>query len=251
MPPLYHRVWQWIKYSVNHDPVNIPNKDGSSTLINPGQRATSYRQIANEVGYYEGKKWKEPNPKTIKSILDWMMIKKMIRVQGNTLGTIITVENWVLYQEELTKGNTKRITPSTRRKHHLDTNNNDNNDNNDKKVIKSIGDVVTDYTENTILQDSINDFIEHRKAIKKPLSTKALELTFKNLDKLTGSDKEKADILNQSIANGWQGVFAIKQDFAKQSFTKETNVERARKLLFGGDEEYESSRNEEIVILDD
>lgn len=125
MPPMYHRVWQWIKYSVNHSAAKIPNKDGTFTELLPGQRATSYRQIAKGVGYYEGRKWKEPNVKTIKSILDWMIKQKMITVKGNTLGTIITVENWALYQSESEQGNTKRITMETREKHHLDTNKND------------------------------------------------------------------------------------------------------------------------------
>lgn len=137
MPPMYHRIWQWIKYSVNHTDARIPNKDGSFTVINPGQRATSYRQIAKGVGYYEGKNWNEPNAKTVKSILDWLTKQKMISIQGNTLGTIVTVENWELYQSELIQGNSKRITVETRRKHGLDTNNNDkeelNNENNELK----------------------------------------------------------------------------------------------------------------------
>lgn len=123
MPPMYHRVWQWIKYSVNHSDFGIPNKDGSTTIIKAGQRATSYRQIAKGVGYYEGKSWREPNVKTIKSILDWMVKQKMITLEGNTEGTIITVEKWELYQKEFVKGNTKRITSATPEKHLADTNN--------------------------------------------------------------------------------------------------------------------------------
>jgi len=125
MPPMYHRVWQWIKYSVNHKLAKIPNKDGSFTNINPGQRATSYKQIAKGVGYYEGMKWKEPNAKTIKSILDWMVKQKMISIQGNTLGTIVTVANWDFYQLDEIEGNTKRIAVETPSKHYLDTNKND------------------------------------------------------------------------------------------------------------------------------
>ena len=45
----------------------------------------------------------------------------MITVQGNTLGTIITVVNWEVYQKEAVQGNTKE----TRKKHSLDTNKND------------------------------------------------------------------------------------------------------------------------------
>jgi len=143
MPPMYHRVWQWLKYSVNHKEAKIPNKDGNFTTILPGQRATSYRQIAKSVGYYEGRKWKEPNVKTVKSILDWLVKEKMISVWGNTLGTIVTIENWSLYQEKEIEGNTKRITPSTPSKHYLDTNNNDiTMNNNDKQKNTLVKDVI-------------------------------------------------------------------------------------------------------------
>ena len=95
MPPTYHRVWQWIKYSVNHKEAKIPNRSGGVTIIKPGQRATSYRQIAKGVGYYESvHKWKEPNTKTIKVILDWLVNQGMIVVEGNSEGTVITVANW-------------------------------------------------------------------------------------------------------------------------------------------------------------
>jgi len=121
LPPMYHRVWQWIKYMVNHSEAKIPNKDGTFTIIKPGQHATSYRHIAKGVGYYEGLKWKEPNPKTIKTILNWLESQEMISVKGNTNGTVVTVENWSVYQKESVKGNTKGITD----KQSLDTNKND------------------------------------------------------------------------------------------------------------------------------
>ncbi len=133
LPPMNHRVWQWLKYMVNHSEARIPNKDGTFTIIKPGQHATSYRHIAKGVGYYEGLKWKEPNPKTVKTILNWLESQGMISVKGNTNGTVVTVENWDLYQKESVKGNTK----VTLKKHSLDTNNNDKeelkNDNNDNK----------------------------------------------------------------------------------------------------------------------
>ena len=121
MPPMYHRVWQYIKYSAYHAPFEIPNADGTFTNINIGQFPTSYRQLAKGVGYYEGRKWKEPNPKTIKNILSWLGKQNMISVEGNTLGTIVTVEKWEYYQKEIVKGNTK----VTLKKHLLDTNKED------------------------------------------------------------------------------------------------------------------------------
>lgn len=133
MPPMYHRVWQWLKYKVNHAPTKIPNKDGTFTTILPGQHATSYRLIAKGVGYYEGLKWKEPNVKTIKSILDWMVKNQMITLQGNTLGTIVTVAKWEEYQKIKDEGNAKE----TRKKHDLDTNNNGKQELNNEDIESS------------------------------------------------------------------------------------------------------------------
>ena len=55
--------------------------------------------------------------------------------------------------------------------------------------------------------------MEHRKAIKKPLKTEyAINLAMKNLEKLSNGDNDMAiEILNQSIVNGWQGLFELKQ----------------------------------------
>jgi len=143
MPPMYHRVWQWIKYSVNHKEVKIPRRSGGFTTIKPGQRATSYRQIAKGVGYYDGLKWKEPNPKTIKSILDFMVNDGMILVEGNSDGTVITIANWEVYQENNVKGNTKE----TLGKHSMDTNNNDLTMNNNENNIKDKVLIVEDSKE--------------------------------------------------------------------------------------------------------
>lgn len=165
LPPMYHRTWQWIKYKVNHAPGRIPNKDGTFTTIDPGQHATSLRLIAKGVGYYEGLKWKEPNPKTIKTILNWLEVQEMIVVQGNSLGTVITVANWDLYQKELTQGNTTE----TLEKHRLDTNNNNkqqlkNNKDTIKRFIPPSFDEVTGYCQERKNNIDAQNFIDHYEA---------------------------------------------------------------------------------------
>ena len=59
MPPLYHRVWQYLKYQVNHIDNEIPMTDGTKFTVKKGQRLTSYRSIAKGVSYYEGLQEKE------------------------------------------------------------------------------------------------------------------------------------------------------------------------------------------------
>lgn len=101
MPPLYHRVWQYLKYMANHEDKEIPLRDGSKFLIKKGQHLTSIRQIAQGVGWNEGRKWREPNPKTISSILKWLESQNMISInrgKGNRQYTLITIVNWEIYQ---------------------------------------------------------------------------------------------------------------------------------------------------------
>nr|WP_302104912.1 hypothetical protein [Polycladomyces sp. WAk] len=136
MPPLYHRVWQWLKYKANHQDKSIPMKDGSKITIRRGQHMTSIRQIAQGVGWYENGKWKEPNPKTIKSILDWMKQQGMINItgrKGNNGYTLITLINWEVYQSKDEEGNNEHPI----KKQSTDINKNDKNDKNDKKDINN------------------------------------------------------------------------------------------------------------------
>jgi len=110
MPPLYHRVWQYLKYKANYDVGEIPMRDGSTFRVEPGQHLTSVRQIAKGVGWYEGKAWKEPNPKTIDTILKWLEKKSMISINrgtGNREYTLVTLINWAIYQHEAVSSNSK------------------------------------------------------------------------------------------------------------------------------------------------
>lgn len=130
MPPLYHRIWQWLKYNVNHDDATIPMRDGSTLQIKRGQRLTSIRDLAKSVGWYEGVKWKEPNPKTVSVILEWMESKSMITIDrghGNRQYTLLTLINWDIYNPKPNQGNSSE----TVSKHLVDINNNDLNDFND------------------------------------------------------------------------------------------------------------------------
>jgi len=62
------------------------------------------------------------------------------------------------------------------------------------------------------LEIALDDFAAARKAMKKPLTDKARELTKAKLEELApGDEAMQVAILNQSIQRGWQGVFALKE----------------------------------------
>jgi hypothetical protein len=62
-------------------------------------------------------------------------------------------------------------------------------------------------------EKTFNDFVDMRKIIKKPLTCKGKELIRNKLNKLSNNQLNIAiEILNNSIENSWQGVFALKSE---------------------------------------
>lgn len=55
-------------------------------------------------------------------------------------------------------------------------------------------------------------FVEHRKEIGRPLKPGAIRETIRELDKLRGDGCPPAKVMEQSIRNGWTGVFMLKDD---------------------------------------
>lgn len=64
------------------------------------------------------------------------------------------------------------------------------------------------------LEIALENFVVFRKKIKKPLTEYALELLLDKLSTLAQDDETKILILNQSILNGWMGVFPLKKEYA-------------------------------------
>jgi len=81
-PPLYGRVWNWLKMSVDR---------------HTGCIETSYQKIVIGVAWDERGVEKKPNKKTIKTILDWLVECESISVESNGSKTVITLLNWATY----------------------------------------------------------------------------------------------------------------------------------------------------------
>lgn len=182
LPPMYHRVWQYLKYKANHAEGRIPNADGTVTILRPGQHATSYRHIAKGVGYYEGRKWVEPNPKTIKKILDWLSIQNMIVLEGNRQGTVVTIVNWGLYQSEIVKGNTK-VTP---RKHTVDTNKK-NKEELKNKYTTEFESLYSDYPRR---ENKMQTFKNYKSCLKKHSHNELLQAVCNYSKEKKGTDRQ-------------------------------------------------------------
>ena len=132
---------------------------------------------------------------------------EMINIKSNNKFSIITIEKWAFYQfdndEEQQQKEQQRNNKGTTKEQQRNTNKNVKNVKNVKEII---------YSDVPELNEAIIAFIDYRKGIKKPMSDRAITLLLGKLNKMSNSVQEQIEILNQSILNGWQGIFPLKSD---------------------------------------
>ena len=132
---------------------------------------------------------------------------EMINIKSNNKFSIITIEKWAFYQfdndEEQQQKEQQRNNKGTTKEQQRNTNKNVKNVKNVKEII---------YSDVSDLNEAIIAFIDYRKSIKKPMSDRAITLLLGKLNKMSNSVQEQIEILNQSILNGWQGIFPLKSD---------------------------------------
>ena len=85
---------------------------------------------------------------------------------------------------------------------------------NSKNNKSEIDMLIEEYTNNTELKNTLIEFVKHRKSLKAPMTTRALKQLMNKLNSLATNDSVKIEILNESILNGWKGVFPLKNDWA-------------------------------------
>ena len=84
-----------------------------------------------------------------------------------------------------------------------------NNISKDKKT--DFDNLINSYTDNDELKEAIYEFIKMRTAIKKPMTTKALDILLNKLNTLATDDDTKVKVLEQSIEHSWQTLYALKE----------------------------------------
>lgn len=85
--------------------------------------------------------------------------------------------------------------------------------NNKHTSLESILDEVPVISNTPTLRDTFLDFIEMRKAIKHPMTEKALKLAINRTYEIAGGDPVMMQaVLDQSIMHSWQGVFPLKDN---------------------------------------
>jgi len=173
-----------------------------------------------QVGYSEtslAERWKWSRTK-VRAFLDELEKEQQIKHQKTNVTTLITIVNYHHYQEI----STAKRTPE---KHQKDTNNNDNNDNNDIK--EKVNASVTILPEVPDLDHAAwTAYVNYRKEAKfKKLTKKGEVLAAKKIISFAVGCTQM-DIVEQSISNGWQGLFEFKGNQQRGNYDNRNRAER-------------------------
>lgn len=197
-------VWVYLLLNATHAGYSAMFK-GKRIELQPGQLITGRRSMAAKLKVSDSK---------VQRILKVFEIEQQIEQQTASQNRLISVLNWQKYQESEPpieqQVNHDRTTSEPR----VNTNKN-------VKNVKTVKNVKNEYTIldslSIPLASKIREFIDNRKQIKSPMTERAVELMMEKLQKLSPDENEQINILNQSIINGWKGIFPLKeQNNAKQ-----------------------------------
>ena len=188
----------WIYLLLNASHTEYPVLFGGKKIsLKAGQLITGRKSIASTLGISESK---------VRRILDLFEIDQQIDRQRSNKNSLVSILNWDKYQifdQQIDQQATNKRPTSDQQ---ATTNKNNKN----IKNIKECKEII--YSDVPELNETIIAFIEYRKSIKKPMSDRAITLLLGKLNKMSNSVQEQIEILNQSILNGWQGIFPLKSD---------------------------------------
>ncbi|MDK8182079.1 hypothetical protein [Paenibacillus sp. UMB4589-SE434] len=196
----YIAVWMYLLLNATHKEHQTLFA-GEKITLQPGQLITGRKTISEKFNIDESK---------VQRILKSFENEQQIEQQTSNKNRLISIVSWPDYQDCEQQDEHQVNNNCTTTEQQVNTNKNVKNLKNER--IKELKDIKTFavYTSNTDLNYALESFVEFRKKIKKPMTDRAIDLLLSKLDKLATNDEEKIAILEQSILNGWQSVFPVK-----------------------------------------
>ena len=236
MPPLYLRVFLRLLIEANHQDNEIPYREkGQSVvgkkLIKRGERLTSVRDICKWVAWYERGCLKEPNPKTIQNILDWLEENNMIEIygaKGNRKETLYTIVNYDLYQDKdsdkVTEKKQLGNSLETEKQQSLETNKNVKNVKNINKEYQK------KYSDGSFEMKCVNYLINSIKSempsAKLPVTDMAIDKWCDHIEKMIRLDKRAEEDVYKVL------VFARTDTFWKANIRSTSKFREKYETLY-------------------
>lgn len=194
-------IWIYLLLNATHKSYRTIFR-GEQIELNPGQLITGRKSISAYLKINEYK---------VQRILKLFENEQQIAQQTSTQNRLISVVNWDLYQANAHQDEQPLHNECTTDAQRIHTNKNVKNEKNDKNDKKHIADYLILDSLSQPLSEKMREFIESRRALKSPLSENAVKLIIEKLRKLSEVEADQIEILNQSIMNGWKGIFELRQ----------------------------------------
>lgn len=195
--------------------VNFREKEWQGKTIQRGQVVTSYAKLSSELGF---------SVQQIRTAMKKLNATGEVTSEATSRYTVVTIENWGKYQdceEEATSSATSNATieqqasnkQSTSNQQQLKKDKNNKNDKKDKKDKKYISADAQEmfFPLDEKLDQTFRSFIKHREAIGDRMTEYAAKLMIGKLEKMSADNNERIMILEESIMNGWKGIFPLKE----------------------------------------
>lgn len=166
--------------------------------IKRGQLITSYRSLAQKT---------KLSIQQTRTVISKLQSTGEITVLATRRYTLITIANYGKYQGGDDDSNTQNNTQITHNQHTDNT-----LATHEQQQYKNVKKDKKDKNErNTIgpLDRAIENFKEHRKKLRKPMTDYAVGLLIKKLDKLADTNDEKIALIDYAIDKGWQSVYPM------------------------------------------
>ena len=168
-----------------------------------------------------------PNFEVLKQKLS-LLPNVIITPSGSNGCFTVTYKNWYKYQVDSSSERVARFrksvtTQEEKRREETKTRRDETKKRRDE--IKSEGRLIAQCP-NFIRQEVWDDFVSHRREMKKPLTARAQSLLWQKLESI-GDDPN--EVLLQSIRNGWLGIFQLQDKGGGQAFDKASALRQKTK----------------------
>lgn len=211
---LSRRILEWEWYSdINtkvlflHMLLKANWKDGRfrGAVIPRGSFVSSLSKLAEETGLTDRK---------VRTALEHLKTTGEVTSRSHSKFTVFTIKNYDCYQSNDMQGDRQTTSKRQADDRKATTIEEGKKGRNIKKSISNEIPEKKPLSEDVELNAAILGFIEFRKKIKAPMTEHAIKLLLKQLDKLApgGEIPVKIAILEQSIVQGWKGIFPLKSE---------------------------------------
>lgn len=165
-----------------------------------GSFVSSYPQLASQTNM---------SIQNVRTAVNHLKLTGELTVKSHAKFSIFTVVNYNRYQDDNRQANRQLTDNQQTTNSQLTTIEEYKEYKNSNKGKK--------YYDDEALNSAFSDYVDMRKQIKKPMTDRAITLAQNKLDDLSGGDSSIAiEILNQSVLNGWQGLFPLKAESKSQ-----------------------------------